>query len=402
MLGSLRSRLALTNLAVTLVALLALTVLFAQLLRQRGIDSAKQFVVQEAHLVQLDVDRELPRALSNQISLPQLYAFFGNDVRFVNKRVIFYSANGDCAFDSAGKLAAINGGCVGAERGWLVVHNVDRGLAASGFVTSGGKTYFVAQKPTKIPRHGSAAVVLVANGSEVIPPLTAVAPGFLLAILAATIIWLVMAAIFGYTVSRPLGRVSAAARGIAAGDYSQTVDISGGGEIVELATSFNYMVTRVRAANQLLKDFVANVSHDLRTPLTLISGYAGSVLDGTAKDEPDVHEAVRVIADEAGRMARLVDDLLAITRLESGLKTFELKPVSIPRVVERTIPRVEAAAGGREIANAVSNGLPLALGDEELLERVLTNLLANAVEYTPSHGSVEVSASATDDWIEVN
>ena len=399
MLGSLRSRLALSNLLITLLALLILTVVFAQLLRQRSLDSAERFTGQEASLVQAHVISEDKLAVRDRsFSVPKLYSFFDSVSGSFYERIIFYSATGACGFDSLGYKPSVpdGSGCAPSSSSWLV-GPISSTTPVSTFVTRAGKTYFVSQRSTL----RKSAVVLITPGSAILPSATDIAPGFLLAALAAAIIWVLMALFFGITVSRPLAKVAAASRAMAAGDYTQKVDISGGGEIGDLATSFNNMVTQVGASDQLLKNFVADVSHDLRTPLTLISGYAGTILDGTARTRDEVHDAADVIANEAVRMERLVDDLLQLTRLESGLRKFDKLPVSIPDLVNRTLPRVTAITPGRRVENSVSNDLPLARGDEELLERVIMNLLNNALEYTPVDGRVEISAMAKTGLIEV-
>jgi signal transduction histidine kinase len=269
-------------------------------------------------------------------------------------------------------------------------------------VKHGGKTYLVYQEPLTIKGRHVGAVVLVTKVSDITPQTATLVQAFVYAMLTAAIVWLLIGLYFAYTVSRPLVRITQAARAMAAGNYDQVVDVPQGGEIGDLARSFNYMVTQVRASNQLLKDFVANVSHDLRTPLTLISGYAGSVLDGTARNEAEVLEAVDVIAAEATRMQRLVDDLLQLTRLESGLKKFDQQPVAMREVAERTIRRVTAARSGRTVVNGVRADLPLAYADEELVERVLMNLVSNALEHTPAEGSVSVTGSARRGWVEIS
>lgn len=399
--ASLRSRLALSNLAIALVAFLLLTLVFGLILRQRSIDSSKGFVLQEAHLVQTDVNVAVREALKAPGQNPsKLLEHFISDSKFLRKQIIFYSRAGQCAFDS-GPVSSSPAGAGGAQcsrvsQEWLLQPVAAR-TVRSGFIDRAGLSYFVSQLPTG----DSTAVVIVAPASDVIPGLSVLAPGFLLALVAAGIFWVAMAIFFSYTVGRPLTAVTAAVRGIAAGDYSRTVNISNKGEIGELGSTFNHMVSQVRLTNQALKDFVANVSHDLRTPITVISGFAHSIIDGTVPAD-SVGEAAGIIAGEARHMQSLVDDLLQLTRLESGLRTFERKPVSIHALATRTIRRVSAGAGERRIENRVPVNLPLGWGDEELLDRVMMNLLTNAVQYTPASGDVSVSAESRADWLLVS
>ena len=396
MLASLKSRLALSNLAISLAALVLLTLVFGQVLRQRTIDSNEGFVQQEAALVQDDVRLAVTQA-ERGASFAAFYGHFRRDSNLFKKQIVFFSAAGGCSYDSGGPSTKANPtGCLGDERG-LLVQPGNHTSGAAGLVTYHGSSRYVVQRPT-----GDGSVVaLIAPGGEVIPNLSVLAPGFLLAVIAAAGIWLVMSLFFGYTVIRPLAKISAASRAIAAGDYTRTVEVRQKGEIGELAGSFNHMVTQVRLSNQTLKDFVANVSHDLRTPITVISGFAGSIVDGTMQTPEEIRDAGQIIESEARRMERLVDDLLQLTRLEAGLRRFDRRPVSIHAMTDRTIRRVETATPGRTVVNSVSEDLPLVLGDEELLERVLMNLLNNALSYTPESGSVTVSAQASPQWITV-
>ncbi len=409
MFDSLRSRLALTNLAITLVALLVLTVVFAQLLRQHSVDIERSGVGQQAAQLKTDVNRELRlirRSIGHrrQVGLGQLEAFITHDGDVLDKRVILYAANGSCAYDSAAThLSSATAPCTpGVDYHTLLVGPIGKVRSASRFVKVGNKTYLLWQRSTIGARpHEKTAVVLVTDASAVTPDWTTIAPAFLLAALAAAIVWLAMAIYFAYAVSRPLGRITEAAGAMAAGDYSQRVQVRQVGEIGELATSFNHMATQVATSHQLLKDFVANVSHDLRTPLTLISGYVGTILDGTAQSPQEVRRAAEVISEEAGRMERLVDDLLQLTRLESGLRKFLPEPVSVFDLVDKTVRRISAAMNGRAVENQVSHDLPLAMVDEELLERVLMNLLNNALEHTPPDGKVRVEAVNAGPWIQI-
>jgi signal transduction histidine kinase len=405
MLGSLRSRLALSNLAISLAAVIVLTLVFGQLLRQRTIDSNQRFLLQEARLVQNEVGAYVDQAVANQTSVKDFFAKLNGVSQLFEKRIVFFNRNG-CAYDSGGvHRKPKDSGCRGAEA-WQIAPERP-GRQASGTITRDGTSYYVEQMPIHVHLStGTAAVapvvVLIAKQSAIIPSLSSLAPGFLLALVAASVIWVAMAIFFGYSVSRPLAKVVEASRAIAGGDYSRTVDIRNKGEMGHLASSFNHMVTQVRLTNQTLKDFVANVSHDLRTPITVISGFAGSLVDRTMQTPDEVAEAAGIIGAEARRMERLVDDLLQLTRLESGLRPFNPRPVQMFDLVESTIGRIEKVDSAHTIGNLVSEQLPAVQADEEMVERVLINLLNNALTHTPEGGVISVSASVRGLWMVIS
>ncbi|HZT95304.1 MAG TPA: ATP-binding protein [Chloroflexota bacterium] len=390
---------------VTLIGLLVLAGVFSQLLRQRSINIEQRVVEQQAKSLQADVNLELSRI--SHLTPNELFAFFAHDSRLLHKQIIWFNASGTCAFDSrvfqlehgrsTGNPCRIPG-----MSDWQIVP-VASAKAASEFVHRGSNTYLVYQEPTRAPGQRTTAVVLVTNASAVIPSLSAVSTAFLLAAAASAVVWVFMALYFAYGVSRPLLRVSQAARAMATGDYSQRVDVKGGGEIAELGRSFNEMAAQVGASHQLLRDFVANVSHDLRTPLTLISGYAQALKDGTAEGSQNTSQAATVIVEETGAMQRLIDDLLQLTRLESGLARIEREPASLRFLAAAAIERVgRVTADGRPIENEIPAAMPLANVDRGMIDRALTNLLSNAVAHTPRDTRVEVSASVLDDqWLEV-
>jgi signal transduction histidine kinase len=192
-----------------------------------------------------------------------------------------------------------------------------------------------------------------------------------------------------------------ATRRMARGDYGARVRISGGGEIARLATSFNSMAEQIQRSNQVLRDFVANVSHDLRTPITIVSGFSQALLDRAA--EPD--DAAEVIHEEAEKMQRLVEDLLQLTRLESGLMRLERQPIDVTPFLERMVERIRHAAPREEIPALrvhVAPHLPPIDADPVQLERTLHNLIGNALEYTPAAGTITLTArSAERGWVEI-
>jgi two-component system phosphate regulon sensor histidine kinase PhoR len=154
-----------------------------------------------------------------------------------------------------------------------------------------------------------------------------------------------------------------------------------------------YDITRIRQLERVRKDFVANVSHELRTPLTAIKGCAETLLDGALEDPQAGLRFVQVISSHADRLARLLDDLLSLARLESEKLEVHWEVCSLRRVVESCAGAVTASAQKKQITLAVE--LPQdhqVRCDRKLVEQALINLLDNAVKYTGEGGRVRVSA----------
>jgi two-component system phosphate regulon sensor histidine kinase PhoR len=166
-------------------------------------------------------------------------------------------------------------------------------------------------------------------------------------------------------------------------------------------------VTRLRRLEKVRKDFVANVSHELRTPLTSIRGYVEALIDG-AKDIPE--EASRfldIILKQSNRLNLILEDLLQLSQIESGQVLFKRDAVDLRTVVERSVAVIKPLADKKShgLTVALPDNLPPALGDEERLVQVLTNLLDNAVKYTPEHGVIRIDGrrpgrDRAGDWTE--
>ncbi|HUJ41669.1 MAG TPA: ATP-binding protein [Candidatus Acidoferrales bacterium] len=153
-------------------------------------------------------------------------------------------------------------------------------------------------------------------------------------------------------------------------------------------------VTEIRRLERVRRDFVANVSHELRTPLTTIQGFAETLLGG-AQDDPKARQKfLEIMRDHAARLARITDDLLKLSAIEVGSMSFQMEPVSVPRLIEHCLEGVtlRAKARGLKIEREAAADLPQVRGDSLRLEEVLKNLLENAVQYTPAPGAITVSA----------
>jgi two-component system phosphate regulon sensor histidine kinase PhoR len=158
-------------------------------------------------------------------------------------------------------------------------------------------------------------------------------------------------------------------------------------------------ITELRRLEHIRKDFVANVSHELRTPLTSIKGYIEALLDG-AKDDPETStKFLDIILKQSDRLNLILEDLLQLSRIESGQILFKREPLPIQRVIERTLAMIKPLADkkGHKLVSLVKDNLPAVLGDEDRLMQVLSNLLDNAVKYTPEKGTITVAARPVSD-----
>ncbi len=271
------------------------------------------------------------------------------------------------------------------------------------FVDSSGRVYFYVvtrlARPVSAPI-GTAHFLALAlpaqqvSGAwrELAPPLLVIGGGvFILATLLSILL--------ARSVSWPIREMTRAAEAMAQGDYAQQIEAQGDDEVARLARSFNAMASAVDRAYRMQRDFVANVSHDLKTPLTSIQGFAQALLDGTAEDPDSRRHAAQVIYEEAGRMRRLVQALLELAKLESGQIKFAEEPVDLGPILADAVGRVMplAETRGVNVELRAPASLPPVRGDEGRLAQVFNNLLDNAVIHTPAGGLVEVTAAPTSE-----
>ncbi len=153
-------------------------------------------------------------------------------------------------------------------------------------------------------------------------------------------------------------------------------------------------ITELRRLETIRKDFVANVSHELRTPLTSIKGYVEALLDGAKDDPVAAGNFLDIILNQSNRLNLILDDLLELSKIESGSVHFKKEPIALSPLIDRTIAMMKTLADKKRhrLLASVDPALPPVEGDEERLVQVLTNLLDNAVKYTPVGGTITVGA----------
>jgi len=209
-----------------------------------------------------------------------------------------------------------------------------RGSAARFAGQVGG--YYVAVAPLgSVP--GSTLIVLAPAPTRLL--LRILLPGLGLAVLAGLAVSLAVTWFLSRSIAGPIARLAAVADAIAAGDLTRQATGGGPDEVSRLVRSFNTMVGNLRRLVEGQRNLLANVAHELRTPLTVIQGYAQAVREGLLHGEDEREEALRLIAEESERAARLLTQLLHLTRLETGQVRLERQPVALAALVQRVVTR---------------------------------------------------------------
>jgi signal transduction histidine kinase len=209
---------------------------------------------------------------------------------------------------------------------------------------------------------------------------------------------IVFAALLVGGITRPLRRLTDAARRVASGDFSQRVSVTSPSEAAELASSFNRMAETLERDQETRHRLLSDIVHELRTPLSVIQGTAQGFVDGVIP--ADVAHA-RIIRDEASLLNKLITDLRDIALAESGELRLERKPADLADLARQAMAAVQPRAKdkGIEMEVIAPEGLPPAFVDSDRTLQIAGNLLENALRHTSSGGSVTVRLSAPQDGL---
>ncbi|MCA0969841.1 PAS domain-containing protein [Halobacillus litoralis] len=162
-------------------------------------------------------------------------------------------------------------------------------------------------------------------------------------------------------------------------------------------------ISELKQLEQMRKDFVANVSHELKTPITSIRGFSETLLDGAMKDEKMLEQFLQIILKESGRLQSLIQDLLELSKLEREDFHLNIEPIEIQKLLNDLIPIVEQQANQKDIKLIVDlKGDAMVQGDSSRLKQVFMNLLTNAVNYTPEEGNVSIKLKEFNEFIRVS
>lgn len=226
-------------------------------------------------------------------------------------------------------------------------------------------------------------------------------PSFFRAGLVAFVLAVIFAVWMGSWIAGPLQEMEQATRTLSKGEYQQ-IPIKGPDEVRALASSYNEMVDKVKSSQESQRDFVANVSHELKTPLTSIQGFSGAILDGTVSEQPALQKAAGIIKTEADRMYRLVVDLLDLARFDAGTVDLDRQALDLGRLLNQVGGQLIPQAMEAQVELTLDiDPLPTCVGDEDRLSQVFTNLVDNAIKHTPQGGFVRLCAGSEGGWARV-
>lgn len=214
-----------------------------------------------------------------------------------------------------------------------------------------------------------------------------------------TVILLGVSVLFSVVIARkllrPISRMNQAAMELAKGNYD--VDFSGSGyrETQELADTLNYAAEELSRTDRLQKELIANISHDLRTPLTMIRGYSEAMRDIPGENSP---ENIQVIIDETARLSELVNDLLDLSRIQSGARNSVMEFFDLSSAVREVLERYEAFTKGQgyTIRFETDDDVVPVFADRGMILQVLYNLINNAINYAGDDRSVTVNVTVRE------
>jgi two-component system OmpR family sensor kinase len=304
-------------------------------------------------------------------------------------RVLFMNENGIIVADSQNELVEQQFPRIAA------VQNIGRFRFATGRqVVKGREVVFVAA-PVAQRTDPKLFLMLATIVRPVIGGLEDLARPLLIAGAIALTAAIVLALLLARSIAQPLGQLTRATEAIARGKFDETIPVQGDDEVGRLAASFNTMAQAVNRSQQAQKDFVANVSHELKTPLTSIQGFSQAIVEGATRDLDSAKYAAKLVFEESQRMARLVADLLTLARLDTGAVPLMQQTLDLTMMLPAWVERFRGPAQEASVLLTLAlDSPPLITGDAGRLEQVVSNLIDNAIKYNRVGGTVQVYAGS--------
>ena len=215
-------------------------------------------------------------------------------------------------------------------------------------------------------------------------------------------------ALIASSVSNRVDFITEAIRSLSAGNYDRRIDATGTDELANLAGNVNLLAQQLEAAEESQKllererrELTAAVSHDLRTPLASIRAMVEALADGIVSEETEAKRYYIVMQREVDRLGRMVDDLFDLSQIDNGVFALQKQLLPLEEIAAEVVEAMQAQARSQdvELVLEVDGALPKSMIDGHRIERVIANLLRNALEHTPAKGKIEVRIRNEDEWV---
>ena len=296
-----------------------------------------------------------------------------------------------------------------------ITPNILKAIMGSNGLTRNSRVSYMDVAVPIIPDNAPARyVVYIIDNKQTVQNLnTEIFSLILQAVLIGFAISIAISLIISKTLLSPIQGMTTAAEAMADGDFSKKISVESADEIGILAKTFNDMAMQIetmleelKKAEMLRREFVANVSHELRTPLTSIRTYSETLFDTRDIPQDKEEEFLRVIINESDRMTKIVQDLLELSRFDSGTSVLSYGRFSMERSIRDVYAAValEAKRHNQELNLELEWRLPSIKGDRARIEQVLMNIMSNALKYTPEGGKIDVFSGSTDTdvWVRID
>lgn len=241
-------------------------------------------------------------------------------------------------------------------------------------------------------------IFVMTDASEITQMSLNIVKGMIIAAALVLLLIFAIVALWTYRMVKPLHQMALATKSFARGDFSKRVDVDSEDEVGQLSLSFNQMADSLASSESVRRSFVANVSHELKTPMTTIAGFIDGILDGTIPHERESHY-LEIVSSEVRRLSRLVESMLSLSRIDSGEIKLRQESFNISATIFNTILTFEDTIESKGIEIRGLDSIPEInlIGDPDMIHQVVYNLVENAVKFVNNDGFIEIKAFDASD-----
>lgn len=390
------------SLAIVLVSFLILGVMLVFFVARYSENDKRELLTENAHSV-ADLISDSSTLVNNNLILGQsnfLQTVMSTISKSINASIFITNNTG------LTQLCSEGANCV-HDRAKIPDSIMKSALTGEYFETSnlGGiykNNYYTVGVPIIVNSNGqniAVGVAFVSSEASSISDFTAnITKIFFFAAIATFAIVFCMVGLYTYNMVRPLRQMAQAAKSFGAGDFSSRVPVTSQDEIGQLAIAFNNMADSLATSEGTRRSFIANVSHELKTPMTTIAGFIDGILDGTIPPERQGYY-LNIVSTEVRRLSRLVQSMLALSRIDSGELRMNKQRFDLTNILNSTLLTFEQKIGDRNIrVEGLEEADTIFVdGDPDMIHQVVYNLIENAVKFTNEGGYIRISLSDAPD-----